>query len=157
MVKCVCMWIWLMYSSHIRIPFHPTLQCPLSPSLIAGRVRLKHLHASQWAATVSERRGWWDGLQISWEREWQKSERDASGRGSNWNSPTAPSGDTKMWGKRCMDYGRPGHAHCGSVQEAKSREKRPIVVRKLHRWGRSGHWWLTANRPCSLCKPIPQN
>ncbi len=45
---CVCVCDWLIFNNHIRISSHPTLQCPLSLSLIAGSVRLNtHMGARE--------------------------------------------------------------------------------------------------------------
>lgn len=89
---CVRVWYWLMFSSHIRIriPSHPTLQCPLSLSLIAGRVRLNaHMGASEESLL---QRGGGDGMGIL-----QLREEDAPGQQAiDRNCPAAPSRNTKV-------------------------------------------------------------
>ena len=87
---CVCVWYWLMFSSHIRIPSHPTLQCPLSLSLIAGRVRLSaHMGASEESLL---QRGGGDGTGIL-----QLREKDAPGQQAiDRNYPAGPSRNTKV-------------------------------------------------------------
>lgn len=53
-------WYWLMLSSHICIPPHPTLQCPLSRSLAAGKGRLNtHMRASEEESLLQRGGGGW--------------------------------------------------------------------------------------------------